>query len=367
MVLLNDKISIRQLQILLILDIFGVGITFLPRTVAEFSGQDGWMCVIIATIAVSVFAYIISTLAGMFPNETFVDYSSKLLSRPIGILLSVGFVIKMTVTAAIQLRFFGEIVKQIMLKSTPFAVICGLMVLISAYSAAKGYEGRARLSQILVFIVFLPLIFVCLVASRDADFSNLLPVAVTNRTNLLNGSYSAILAFSGIDFCLLVFPYLNRPKNARRGIVQTVALIGGLMTVITVVAIAKFGASDLKLVMWPVLDMMDTIDLPGSLLEHQGALIMSFWIVSVFAIVNACVFFSSLLLRDVCKKGTHLTYIIIIVPIIFLLSFLPPNTVIAFQMFNWLNYTFGIAFLIVIPLVLLLVAKLRRIGGGHRD
>lgn len=362
MLSLNNKISIRQLQVLLILDVFGTGVTFLPQVVSNFAGQDGWICVIIATGAVMFFAYIIASVASLFPDKTFLEYTSKLLSKPMGVIISVLFVIKIALTSAFNLRFFGEIVRQTLLSETPFSVICIGMLLLGAYAAAKGYETRARIAEILIFIVILPIVFIVAIASSDADFTNLLPVLASSPSNILNGSYAAVFAFTGFDFCLLAYPYLHRPKHARKSIIYTVIVIGALMTIVTAVSISRFGPFELNRQMWPVLGMMDTATLPGSFLERQGALVMSFWIISVFAAVNAGLFFSSLLLRDVCKKGNHSTYILILIPIIFGISLLPENIVELFRQYHFVNNTLGIAYLFFIPLLLLITAKLKKAG-----
>lgn len=359
---LNNKISIRQLQVLLILDIFGIGITVLPRRVAEFAGQDGWILIVLATVLACVYIYIISTIAGMFPNDSFVEYSSKILSKPIGILLSCGFVIKIIVSLSLELRVFGEIVKQIMLTNTPFGIIALSMILLGAFAAAKGYETRGRIAEILIFIIFIPLIFVFGVAVTDVDFSNLKPVMVTPPSNILKGSFFIAFAFSGIDFVLLAYPYIRRPQNARKGSLQAIITIGIIMLVITVITIARFGPFDVIHLMWPVLEIMDTIDLPGSFIERQDALIMSFWIISIFIIVNAGMFFSSLLTKDIIGKGKHSMYIIIFIPIVYFLSFFPQNIAETYKLMDIVYITFGTAYLIVIPIILLVVAKIRKLG-----
>lgn len=361
----NDKISLRQLQILLILDIFGAGVIFLPRIAAEYAEQDAWICIILATLAVMFFAFIMVSVAKRFPNQSFVDYTSKLLSRPIGILLSIVFVIKMTLSASFILRFFVEISREILLENTPFSVVGGIMLIICAYSASKGLEGRARLAEILIFVVILPLIFVCIVAASDVDFSNVLPIVSSDTENILRGGYEALFAFTGLELCMLIFPRLNKTGDAVKSIVTAAAALGFLMTVITVVAIAKFGPFGLKRQLWPVLEMMDAIDSPGSLLERQGALVMSFWIVSVFASINAYLYHSSIMLKEICKKGKHSMYILILLPVIFGLSFFPSNIFEALEYINVVNHTLGAAFIIVVPAVLLIVAKLRKAGAGN--
>jgi spore germination protein len=111
--------------------------------------------------------------------------------------------------------------------------------------------------------------------------------------------------------------------------------------------------------MWPVLKMMDTISLPGSVVDRQGALIMTFWIISAYATINAALFFSSLLLKDVVGRGRHSYYILALIPIIAILAHLPENLVAVYDYFMLSHHTFGLATMVVLPLLILIVAKIR--------
>ena len=361
MLSLNNKISIRQLQALLILDVFGMGVTVVPRVVSEYAEQDGWISVIIGTFLAMLCMFFICSVAEKFPGKSFVEYSSEILTKPVAILISLLFVVKIILDLALQLRFFGEIIKQTMLYNTPFAVVCSSMILLSAFAASKGYEARARIAEILLPICFIPLIIIFLLATLEIDATNLQPFMVAAPQDLMAGGIHVLFAFSGIEFVLLAYPYLNKPEHAKKEILYAVSAIGILMIFVTLITLARFGALDVKYQMWPVIEMMDSLNLPGSLIERQDALIMSFWIISVFLIINAGLFFSSLLLKDVCSKGKHSSYILLLIPIVFVLSFFPSNMLETYQYMTLLRATFGAGFIIAVPILLLLVKFLRRI------
>jgi len=361
----NNKISKRQFQILLILDIFGIGVTVLPRRTAEFSGQDGWLLVILGTILACIYAFIMLSVTEKFPNKSFVEYSCNILGKPLGILISIGFVMKIILGISLELRVFGEIIKQIMLSNTPFGIIALCMVLIGGLAASKGYEARGRMAEILSFVIFIPIIFVFGIAATDIDFSNLKPVMTTAPYNILRGSIFISLTFSGIEFILLASPYIRNNSNIKKSCIQAILAVGAIMLLVTIITISRFGYADVIRQLWPVLEIMDTIDLPGSFIERQDALIMSFWILSVFIIINAGIFFSSVILKDVFKKGKHSLYIIICLPVIYILSFLPKDIGYVYKLIDLLYITFGTAYLFVIPILLLIIIKIRRIGDTN--
>ena len=364
---LNDKISIRQMQMLLIIDIFGAGIIMLPRKAAEYAGQDAWLAIIAATVLAVCAVYLMTGVGRIYPYDSFVSVSTRLLSKPIGMFIGVLFTSKLLFNCAFEIRVFGGILRQTLLPHTPFAVISAAMIAVSAYAAAKGYEARARIAQILFPIIFLPIILVFLLGLLDVDFTNLLPVFAARPSALAMGSLRAATAFSGLELLLLVTPYAVRPMSVRKGMIQAVIIIGVFMIFLTSVTIARSGPGEVTRQLWPILDMMDLIDLPGSFIERQDALIMSFWIISSFAIVNSCLFFSSVLLKDVIGKGKHSYYIAGCIPIVFAVSCVKLNIGEADRLIDLVFYTFGVGFMIILPAILLAAAALRKTGDAREN
>ena len=362
---LNDKISIRQMQILLIIDIFGAGLIMLPRKAAEFAGQDAWLAIAAATAAAVCAVYLMTSAGRLFPNDSFVSAASRLLSKPVGKFIGTVFICKLLFNCAFELRLFGGILRQTLLPHTPFAVISAAMIAISAYAASKGYEARARIAQILFPLIFIPVTFVFLLGLLDIDLTNLLPVFAVKPDKLAFGSARAATAFSGLELLLLVTPYAVRPLSVRKGMMQAVVVIGAFMIFLTSVTVAKFGPGEVTRQLWPILEMMDLIDLPGSFIARQDALIMSFWIISNFAIINSCLFFSAILLRDVIGKGKHWFFITVCMPVIFAISCVKLDIGQADYILDIVFYTFGVGFMVIIPALLLTAAALRKAGDAR--
>ena len=356
----NNKISLRQLQALFLLEIFGFGVTALPRRVAGDAGQDGWLSVLLATVYIAAAVALMAYVTKKFAGHSFYHMAGRILGRPLGTCVALLLCLRLVFMAAFNLRIFAEITRQTMLPATPFAVVFVSMLLIAAYGAAKGIESRARVAEVLIPIVLLPLIVVFGISGRDIDFTNLAPVFAAPIQGIAAGSFSAFFAFSGIEMLLLLGPFLSRPKHLAKSSIQIVATIGILMTLVTIMTIARFGPSGVVHQMWPVLKMMDTISLPGSVIDRQGALIMTFWIISAYATINAALFFSSLLLKDIMRAGRHTHYILALIPIIALAANWPSNLAQVYEYFNMANITLGAATMAGVPLLLFVLAKIRR-------
>jgi len=360
---LNDKISLRQFQILLMLDIFGTGVIILPRKAAMFAGRDGWIAFAL-TIAIAMFAvFLITHLVRCFPNKTFYEYAGTLVSRPIAFVLIFGFVIRVIVLMACELRYFVEIAKHVLLYNTPFTVIAASLLFVSAYAAGKGIETRARIGQIIIWIIFIPLLFVFIVIGANVDFSELKPILhYSDNTQIFGGAFHLLFAFSGIEFILLISPYLNRHKQLTQRAMSSILAVGVLMCVIIVMAIARFGSHNLQGEMWPVLEMMDMSPMPGSFIERQEAIMMSFWILSIFAMISAGLFFGAVAAKSAIKVGKHKHYMFAITAVTFVLSFVINDVDMVYRI-KELNFIYlGTMYMLILPAILLILAKLRGIN-----
>ena len=362
---LNDKISMRQFQILLMLDIFGTGVIILPRKAALLAGRDGWIAFML-TIVLALFAVLLITrLVSRFPNKTLYEYAGTLVTRPIAFVLVFGLVIRIIIGMACELKFFVEIAKHVLLYNTPFTVIAASLLLVSAYAAGKGIETRARIGQIIIWIIFIPLVFVFIVIGANVDFSELKPILhYSDSTQIFSGAFHMLFAFSGIEFILLISPYLNRHKHITKRAISGIFAIGVFMCIIIIMAISRFGPYNLQNQMWPVLEMMDMAPIPGSFIERQEAIMMSFWILSVFAMISAGLFFSAVAAKSALKVGKHKHYMFVITALTFALSFVLKDVDIVYQLKELNFFYLGTVYMLILPAILLILAKLRRINYG---
>jgi len=358
----NKKITIRQLQILILLSSMGTGIIVLPRRVAEYAGQDGWIITaglsVVAVLLGLLICAAVSAAVKARPGAGFIEFTSFLLSRPVAYACGVVLWLKLVISAGLELRVFLEITRAVMLPNTPFAAVSIVVLLVCAYAAIKGIETRARVAEVLFAVMVLPFIFLVVLAFIDTDFSNLQPVLSAQPRDLMQGVLRLGFIFTGLECLLLVSPFIRNREKMGRHVAGAIVLAGGIILLITILTIAKFGrgVADQP---WPVLRMMDMINIPGSFIERQEVLMFSFWIITAFAIGNTMLFFGGLLVKDMFKlsgSGWHVGVLFTAVAV-FAVSIFPWGDV--YRVLDVMFATSGVFFLVVLPVLLLIAAKLR--------
>lgn len=363
----DDKISIRQMQIMFVLDLFGTVVLTLPRITAETAGVDAWIAVLLAMGLAFVYAYIISSLAVSFPNDTFVGYSEKILGKVIGCIVSVIFFSYILLVLGMEVRIFGEINKVFILPSTPIEFMIMTMLFLAAYLVRKGYEAKARFSEFIFLFVFVPLLIELMFILPAGDFSNLLPVFHTPVPVILKTSVTTSLTYIILPLILLYVPYYNKPKKTRSALLKAVAVAGILQSIVVIVTIVKFGVNDTEKMIWPIISIMQSVSLPQSFLERQEGLVMIFWTLSIFSVINAFLHAASFILSRIFKTKEHNLFVLPLIPIIYFLALQPQNIAQVYEYSTSIRGQFGIGFLILLPILLLVVAKLRGVKGGSNE
>jgi len=378
----NKKITMRQLQILIILSAMGTGVIVLPRRAADFlpeGAQDGWIIalglMLIALVAGALIGYAAQTAqkAAEFAEKanesspskktemSFISAMGVLLTKPVAYAIGAILWLKLIVAAGLELRIFLEISQEIMLPNTPIPVVSAVMIAACAYAAALGFEARARVGEVLISLLILPFLFVFAIAVFDADFSNLQPVLANDVHSIIRGSVRLGFILTGLECLLLVAPFVPGEKSLARAIAGAIFVAGVVIVGITAITIAAFGRGVLA-EPWPVLSMMDVVSLPGAFIERQEALMFGFWIITAFALGNAMLFFGGLLVGDIVKKANLRIGVIVSAVGVFAVSILPLHREEIYARIDLLYMATGIFFLFVLPIVLLIAAKITMHG-----
>ncbi len=366
MIFSNDKISIRQMISIVVLDIFGTSIIVLPQKAAIMNSQNGWIIVLLTSILALIATILITTLCQKEINLNFYEHTKKNLTKPVAVLIMLVFVIKNVLIVSYELSAFTSMTSQILLPTRSFVMIFGSMIVVGAYCAMQGIETRARLSEILVFLLLISLFISLVLTSIDADFKNILPIQIHSDVPYFKYAISLMFSFMGLEYLYLIYPYISDKSKYRSGAIKSVAILGVLMTAITIIATANYNYVTLIEQRWPVLDMISQVNIIGSYFERQDALIMSFWIMGVFSSVTAGIYYSSVIIMDLIPKAKTKYVISGLAIAIFVVTDIymgvEVNDILVLNIINSLL----IFFLFVFPILSLSIAKIKEMSKEKR-
>ncbi|MDM5233748.1 GerAB/ArcD/ProY family transporter [Lysinibacillus pakistanensis] len=364
----KEIISSRQFMIITLLFSIGTAILIIPATIASAAKQDAWIAAIIGVAISFILVKLYISLGKRTPSLTFIEANEKILGRFLGKFTAVGFIFLTFLSSGELLYFIGIFMKTEVMPETPTMAFALLFSIIIVYAAFLGIEVFARSTEILfpIFILIFIIFAVCI--TPQISFDNVQPILETPKKSFL---YSIIRFMSIFSFPLVVllmlFPSaVNVQKSAQKGF-YIGAIIGGIVLIIIItLCILVLGPSNTASRTFPSYALAQRISI-GNFLQRIEIIMAGMWIISIY-IRTFMYFYASVIgVAQLCKIQDHR-------PLIFpfgllmigLSQIIHPNIVHSNVYNNEIWPIFSAIFTVILPLTLLIIAKIRKIDGNSQ-
>lgn len=357
----NDKISSRQTLRLYVFDLMGIATLLLPPYLARLCGANGVYAIVFGTGAALLYLFYLGWVMKQMKKDCLTFLREEVSGK-----IRKGFLILVaahsTVTAGFCAYVFTNLMKYSLVKETSYALILILIILGAAYAVSGGIESRARVYEVLFWIIFIPYFAMMLASIRDFKWDHVAPAMQWVETNLGNGTYLVFLFFMPLFFVLFLIG--EKEKNYGRNIVKTVTvsiLFSAFVLLISyILLVGNFGAASLAELRFPVITLMSTIQFEGNFLKRMDALMLAVWFFTLYALLNLHLHYAVQLLQDVSdEQNKKRNWWQFILPVVFVFwvayaMYLDRSWL---SVFIWYYSHLAVPFMIVTPAFLLLVRR----------
>jgi len=364
----KEIISSRQFMIITLLFSIGTAILVIPASIASEAKQDAWIAAILGVAISFLLVKLYISLGKRTPSLTFIEANEKILGRFLGKFTAVGFLLLTFLSSGELLYFIGIFMKTEVMPETPTMAFALLFSIIIVYAAFLGIEVFARSTEILfpIFILIFIIFAVCI--TPQISFDNVQPILETPKKSFL---YSIIRFMSIFSFPLVVllmlFPSaVNVQKSAQKGF-YIGAIIGGIVLIIIItLCILVLGPSNTASRTFPSYALAQRISI-GNFLQRIEIIMAGMWIISIY-IRTFMYFYASVIgVAQLCKIQDHRPLILPFgLLMIGLSQIIHPNIVHSNVYNNEIWPIFSAIFTVILPLTLLIVAKIRKIDGNSQ-
>lgn len=360
----NDVVSPYQIAVTIIMTVISVGVFSIAADAVKAAGTDGWLMVVIAGVINILAVLIIVKLNSIFPGKTFAEYSQIIIGTTLGKAVTLLFAVYLILVIAYVTRSFTEVVKMFLLFRTPTEIIMLSLILVCTYIVRGGVECICRINELLFPILFIPFFVILMFGFPLMNFSNLRPVLQTPPIEILTSVPVVIFNFEGIEVILFYIGFMKDPKKANKPAIIAVIFITLFIAMITVFCIAAFGKNVTSLFIWPLVSYIRAISLPGLFIERLDGVILSLWMLTVFTTIVSLYYVVSYSISKVVATKEQKQYVLPLAIVIYYIALQPGSLA---ELYEWRIAIFPYAitsFLYALPIILLLIAKLRKLGGG---
>lgn len=293
----NNRISTRQVFRLFVFDFIGMSTLVLPAKLARMTGADGVFAIVTGGFLSTAYLwYLVRIMRGM--GSDLITYTMRGLPRWGAVVMLVLLAVYCILEAGYGAYIFADVMKKGLIGGESYTLLLILILAVAAYAIQSGIESRARVYEILFWVLFVPLFLLLWIAASDTTTEYLGPFFVTSFSNIAR-SGARVFHYLTPVFLILFFPAYVRKDAQKKMVAAVYAALWVAVAVFVVfylILLGSFGDKAMANMHYPALTLMSNIHLRGSFLKRLDAFLLAIWFFTLFALINVFLFYAEQLI-----------------------------------------------------------------------
>lgn len=295
----------------------GIGILSLPASLVKEAKQNGWIGVCIGGIYPLFMVFLCIYYNKKHPNEDILVLSKKYLGNVLGTICNIFFLINFIIYIIAVSSGFSNLLGIYGTEFlTPIKIIF-IVTIMGGYLANKGIKVLGRANKLFLFL-FIILSIILSFAFQKGRYLNLFPLFDTSIVGILNASKEVIFSYGGIEAIFLIYPFIKNKKKTPSVLIKGGVLVILIYTFITFTTIYYLGHKCVSKLLWPVIMVTESINLP--FINSFRLLFLLLWSLIIIKLLANEYYAVIYIMKNLFSKQKVERYFIFMYPIFILLS-----------------------------------------------
>lgn len=352
----NGKLSIRQIERLMLFNIFGISSLVLPQMLAAGSEIDGGIAILAGMLLSFAFLGLLGKIMGQMQTNYY-----AYLKNAFGTLIS-DFCFIFYFFYSVCLSGFAaynicQLIAKNLLKEESFFLLLLLLLVVGGYGLYGGLECGGRVYEML-FGFFTILLFLMLALSvSSVELDKISPVFYVGWIDLLKSSYLVFGFFSLVFFSLFLKPYCTKKEDLTRTMGKVVLIIGILLFFVYLILVGIFGGKSLSKTPYSIVILMSMVKIPGGFLKRLDAIMVGIWFFAIYALMDNTIFYSVDIFMNTFALKQKKYPALLVLFLVYGIAGSCQNSIFFLNLLKQLFYMIGTPLVVLIPLLAYLTTK----------
>ena len=172
----KGKISSMQMAIMFYPTIIATAILSVPGGTAQFAGNDMWISPIWSSLIGFLVVYLAFRLHKLYPKQTIIQYSEKILGKYLGKALGVILVMNLLFANGNATKQYMELVVGAFLPYTPTVLVGASLILVCGFAVRGGLEVVGRAAELFIPLYIFSLVMIIVFLIPEFKPQNMFPI-----------------------------------------------------------------------------------------------------------------------------------------------------------------------------------------------
>ncbi|MCM3000546.1 spore germination protein [Paenibacillus cellulositrophicus] len=223
--------------------------------------QDSWLSLLLVGLSLHAVVWIIYAIMKHADGGDILHLHRQLFGKWLGGAMNLLFYGYMLLFIVYQIRSYMEVIHIWAFPTTPFWFVCLLILLTAVYIVTGGLRV---ITGICFFCVVIPTLLLVSIyfPLQYAHWTNFLPLLNHSPREYAQSAFHSLNLFYGVEFLLLLHPFIKHPEKSRKWAHIAVAHSTVLYLIVAIVTLAFFNVQQLEHTIWPTLILSKVARLP---------------------------------------------------------------------------------------------------------
>jgi spore germination protein KB len=366
-----EKAKISAIQLFALMFMFNMG-TAVVVSYGIQAHKDAWIAILLGVFCGVILFFIYYRLYCQYSDLPITGYARKILGKYVGSVIGCLYIVYFFYACARNVRDFGDLLISSTLQVTPITVVNMLLVLFMCYVVHFGVEVLGRTAEVFIVVLFLFGIAgnASILVSGNINVSQLLPTFEQGwspiiHTFLLTTSF---FPFGEMIVFAMLLPYLNRAGSVKNVWLFSIISSGLILCWTSSLNIAVLGVETAERATFPTLATVSTVNI-FDFIQRLDAIVVFTMLITVFFKAGVFLYGAVIGIMDLFQLKNYQQ---ILLPSGVIIVYLSVEMASSFTEHlekgeDIFRYFVHIPLFFVIPLFLLLAAKIRTGFKGRRN
>ncbi|OMF37822.1 hypothetical protein BK133_04635 [Paenibacillus sp. FSL H8-0548] len=282
----EQKISIKQIKVLMIFFIVGDLMWYLPTFTAGVAEQDAWMAALLGVAGGIGVASFIYWFSNKFTGMTIVEIHRHVLGRFAGGILSLFFIAHLFINGSAQIRVIGDFMTTQMMTETPLRVVLFLFGAVVLIAVRTGLPVIARTGQVFFIMFVLLFTLLILLLIPESESNNILPIASHSAADIIRGGLFVVaFPYCQMTVFLMLFPLVEQKRLTYKQFIVPVLYGGAVIIIIVTLSILVLGVYMTQHQLYSPYIMAKKISIGNFLQRLEAILVVNYMLSTYFKCV----------------------------------------------------------------------------------
>lgn len=354
-----EQVTNRQMFFIIVITLSGFSVIELPKIMAQSAGTGSWITLMIGAIIFSSLAAVIAYLGNLFQGQTIFEYSQLLVGKIGTYFICTIYLIYFMIILAFLNRYVAEVIKTELLIKTPIWCTMLLLLLFSGYAASKGFTNVGRILEYYGVIILFVTIGMHILMFINGNLMNIQPFYDSAEAiKYMTALPEAIFLFLGYEVLTIIPFSKNNGKKSIIYVIASILTVGLLYTLIVETSFMILSVEDSINYKNSVIAAMRRVEIKQ--LQFLVRLDIIYFMAWFFAIFSTLTVLISTALGFLNKLLPSKGSLVMVLLVAYAVGVLTPSIDVATQILAVATKYFGLLPACVIPLILLIIAKVKK-------